>query len=190
VNDAMKKNPTPAFVKVEKPSDHLWIVTVPMYTDITDTVFVQRARAMIENSWKLHDGEDNFSLKLDIRPVSPAQLYPAAMAPALGSHIDIATHVARFPVDGGVMTTGANTTYVFGRAVIIGPGTLARSTLVHEFSHLLGFTDNYFRAFEDRGTDGYAITEVIFDPDDVVTVPERGAVLRGHFKGVIGGCAR
>jgi hypothetical protein len=190
VNAAMKKNATPAFVKVEHPSEHRWLVTVPLYTDITDTTFVARARSMIESAWKLHDGADDFSLVLDIRPVSPSQLYAGAEAPPPGSHIDIAGHVARFPADGGVLTTGANTTYVFGRGVIIGPGTLSRATLVHEFSHLLGFRDNYFRSFEDRGADGYAITEVILEPDDVFTVPERGEVRRGHFDGVIGDSVR
>ncbi|HUQ98871.1 MAG TPA: hypothetical protein VM166_05400 [Gemmatimonadaceae bacterium] len=185
VNAGMKKKATPAFVKVEHPSEHRWIVTVPLYTDITDTAFVERARTMIESSWKLRDAQDDFCLALEIRPVTSGQLYAGIAIPIPGTHIDIAAHVARFPADGGVLTTGANTTYVLGRGVIIGPGTLTRATLVHEFSHLLGFRDNYFRAFEDRGPDGYAITEVILEPDDVFTVPERGEVRRGHFDGII-----
>jgi hypothetical protein len=185
VNAGVKKYATPAFVKVERPSEHRWVVTVPLYTDVNDTAFVARARSMIESSWKLHDGEDDFSLVLDIRPVSLSSLYVGATVPAPGTHINIASHVARFPADGGVLTTGANTTYVLGRGVILGPGTLSRATLVHEFSHVLGFKDNYFRSFEDRGVDGYARTEVILEPDDVLTVPERADVRGGHFEDLV-----
>jgi hypothetical protein len=185
LNEAMRKNPSPSFVRVDHPAPNKWVVTVPLFTDIADSLFVERAREAIEQAWHVRDGDDEFSLVLDLKRVRPADLYPGAEPPALGAHIDVGAHVNRFPPGGTVMTTGGNNTYALGRGIIIGPGTLPRATLVHEFSHMLGFRDSYFRSFEDRGADGFAVLEVILDPDDVLVVPERGVVRRGHFEEVI-----
>ncbi len=75
--------------------------------------------------------------------------------------------------------------YVLGEEIVLGPGTLSRATLVHEFSHLLGFRDNYFRSFEDAGAGGYRILEVILSPEDVLVVQEIRRVRRGHFEEVV-----
>ncbi|MEO7683730.1 MAG: hypothetical protein ABIU86_07300 [Gemmatimonadaceae bacterium] len=182
LDSATRKSPTPAYVRVTHPSDHEWIVVVPTYTDITDSVFLEQARTAIEDGWHVRDGTDDFAVKLDIRRMSVSQLYPNGDAPAKGMHMDIAKHVARFPADGAILTSGANTTYVFGRAVLVGPHALPRRILVHEFGHMLGFRDGYFRSYRDQGTDGYQVLEVILPPLEIVATPENGKARRKHFE--------
>src|SRR5205823_3858912 len=110
---------------------------------------------------------DDFSVKLDIRRILPSQLYSDMAVPVNGTHIDVTIHLKRFPQDGVVLTTGANSTYVLGRSILLGPHAIPRKTLVHEFGHMLGFKDGYFRSHEDLGADGFKVVEVILDPDEI-----------------------
>jgi hypothetical protein len=181
----LKKERTPDFVRVEHPAEHRWLLTVPLYTDITDSAFLSRAAAAIENGWHVVDAADEFSLKLDVRRIPPSQLYANAVAPANGEHVDVTAHLKRFPQDGAVLTTGANTTYVYGHSIIIGPHGTPSKTLVHEFGHLLGFKDGYFRSFEDLGENGYNVVEIILDPNDIIATPENGKATRGHFEQIL-----
>jgi len=185
LDSALQKAPTPAFVRVDHPNEHTWVVSVPVYTDITDSIFVGRAQEAIENGWHVHDGGDDFSVKLDIRRIPPSTLYTNGTVPANGEHINIADHMKRFPLDGVAFTTGANTTYVFGEGIIVGPHAIPRRTLVHEFGHMLGFRDGYFRSYEDLGDNGYNVVEVILDPDDVIAAPEYGKARRQHFEQIL-----
>lgn len=182
LDEVLKKTRTPDFVRVDHPTDHVWVVTVPVYTDITDSAFVERARETIESGWHVVDGNNDFSLRLDIRRIAPTQVYANASVPNDREHINIQAHLQKFRRDGVVLTTGANSTYVFGQAIIIGPHAMPRKTLVHEFGHMLGFKDSYFRSFEDLGQNGYNVVEIIFDPDDVLTTPESGKASRQHFE--------
>ena len=186
LDSATRKAPAPAYVRVTHPSEHQWIVNVPLYTDITDSGFVEQVRSVIESGWHVQDNGDDFVLKLDIKRISPATLYPQGDIPAKGAHIDVPKHVDRFPKDGGVLTTGSNTTYVWGKAILIGPHGIARRVLVHEFGHLLGFQDGYFRSSRGESADGYRVVEVILDPESIVAAPEYGYVTRQHFDQLIG----
>ena len=185
IAEAIRKSATPDFVRRDHPSAHQWILSVPLYTDIVDSSFVEAARAAIENGWHVRDGEDEFRVVLEIRRVAPAQLYPNAEVPANGAHIVIPEHVKRFPADGAVLTTGGNLTYLFSRSIILGPHAIARGNLVHEFGHILGFKDAYFRGFEDGGADGYKVVEVIMGSDDDVGVPKNGRATRQHFEAIL-----
>ena len=65
---------------------------------------------------------------------------------------DLQAHIARFPRDGAVLTTGANLTHVTpGRCVVLGPQDIAPHVLAHELGHILGFKDMYFRGYRDLG---------------------------------------
>ncbi|HYN83453.1 MAG TPA: hypothetical protein VES88_18385 [Gemmatimonadaceae bacterium] len=185
IAEAIRKSATPDFVRRDHPSAHEWILSVPLYTDIVDSAFVESARAAIEDGWYVRDGEDEFRVMLDVRRVRPSQLYPNGEVPANGAHIVIPEHVKRFPPDGAVLTTGGNLTYLFGRSIILGPHSIAHGTLVHEFGHILGFKDAYFRSFEDGGEDGYKVLEVILGPDDDLGVPANGRATRQHFEVIL-----
>src|SRR5262249_48521715 len=141
IEKATPKFPAPDFAPVDRPSPQHWTVTVPLYTDIADASFVDRFRAFVERVWQIRDGDDLWSVVVDIRPISTRQLYHEAAIPMPGAHIDLAEHIGRFPRDGAVLTTGATTTHVLGRSINLGPHDISPNTLAHEFGHVLGFVD-------------------------------------------------
>jgi hypothetical protein len=184
----------PPYLRVERRDDRHFVVHVPLYTDIEDAGFVQSFKAAIERVWHLADGATDLAVEVTIRPVTPAQLYPHAPCndgarcgpPAKGEAIDVSRHVARFPEDGGSLTTGASTTHVLGRAIVLGPHAIAPNVLAHELGHILGFPDMYFRGYRDLGADGYEVLEVVAEPDDLMGSPGAGLVNRRHFELLLG----
>ena len=183
IHEATDRTNMPAFVRVEHAAAHRWVVWVPVYTDIGDPAFLRAFRSAVEDVWRLRDGVDDFRVKVAITEVAPARLYAPAAPPARGGAIDLHAHVARFPKNGSVLTTGASLTHVIeGPSIVLGPHDLARHVLAHEFGHVLGFRDVYFRGYRDLGADGYEVTEVIADPDDIMGAPGAGPVLRHHFE--------
>ena len=72
---------------------------------------------------------------------------------------------------GAVLTTGANSTHVLGRSINVGPHDIAPNPLAHEFGHILGFVDRYFRGYRDQGPDGFEVLEVVIDPEDIMSAP-------------------
>ena len=103
--------------------------------------------------------------------------------PKLGDHLDIRAHAARFPMDGALLTTGAESTHAFvGRYVALGTGALSVRTLAHEFGHILGFRDGYVRGYRDVGNEGFEIMEVTSTFDDIMSSPREGFVQPSHFK--------
>jgi hypothetical protein len=184
IDDHLKKLPTPKFVRLERAA-HRWVLRVPMYTDIQDTVFIESFREAVEEGWHVRDGDDDFRVKLEMRRVSPAALYRGTRVPDTGTHIDLEAHAKRFPTDGMILTTGANAIRSIDRTILLSPHATKRLTLVHEFGHLFGFKDGYFRSYEDRGAEGFAIIEVILSPYEVLAAPDDGVVRREHFEQII-----
>ncbi|HYB42469.1 MAG TPA: hypothetical protein VEL75_11900 [Candidatus Methylomirabilis sp.] len=172
----------PDFLSVAHPDAHHWIVRVPMYTDIEDQTFLDGFSAAVQSAWRVRDGEDEFRAAVEIHHVPLSQLYPEGGQPAHGEHIDLWAHISRFPPGAAVLTTGANTTHVLTRAINVGPHDIAPNVLAHEFGHLLGFPDRYFRGYRDRGPDGFEVLEVVLDPDDIMSAPGAGRVHRAHFE--------
>lgn len=170
----------PAYARLIERTPGDYIVFVPLYTDITDQAFLDAAERAIEAAWRVETTAYRFGVDVEIRPLAPETLYEGAAVPARGTHIDIDGHVARFPDDGGVLTTGAKrTSAVAGRYVALGPGEILGNTLAHEFGHILGFRDRYFRGARDLGDAGYEILEIAPDPDDIMA-SGGGAVLAAH----------
>ena len=184
------------FLHVEHPAPRRWIVHVPFSTDIDDADFVQSFKTAIERVWHLREGGDEFSVQLSITHVPAARLYgerpecgqghARCIPPRKGEQIDVPQHMILFPEGGAVLTTGAISTHVTGRAIVPGPHDIAPHVLAHEFGHILGFGDVYFRGYRDLGADGYQVMEVVADPDDIMGAPGTGPVLRRHFEKIIG----
>ena len=176
----------PDFVRVEHWQPHLWIIRVPLYTDIEDIEFVSGFKDAVEKTWRLRDREDEFRVEIVIAAITSDRLYHRGAPPRKGDHLDVSRHIALFPTDGATLTTGAVTTHVLGRAIVLGPHDIAPHVLAHEFGHVLGFRDFYFRGYKDLGDDGYLVMEAIADPSDIMGAPGYGPVLRRHFEKIIG----
>ncbi len=187
----------PAFLSVDPPGGHLRIVTVPFYTDILDSLVVESFRRSVETHWRVQDGEDEYRVLLTITTIQPERLYcshhgdgknpaPACEPPAMGQHKNLDAHVSRFPADGAILTTGAESLQLIdGRAIVLGPHDVAPRTLAHEFGHVLGFPDANLRGYKDLGPDGFQVMELVTDFSDIMSSPGAGSVLARHFRSLI-----
>jgi hypothetical protein len=171
----------PTFVRVEQRVPRLWILHVPFYTDIDNQDFVDFAKSEIEKLWHLRDAGDEFRVKLTISYMPGSRLYKERLLPQRGDKVAY-EHLDLFPSDGAILTTGALTTHVYGRAIVLGPHDISPRVLAHEFGHVLGFKDAYFRGYKDLGKDGFQVMEVVAEPDDIMGAAGTGAVLRSHFE--------
>ena len=179
---------TASFLKVLHLQPRLWLIQVPLYTDIRSEEFIQDCVQTIERVWHVKDGDSEFRLEILLHSLDPNDLYSPDDPPAKATHIDVAAHVARFPKDGGVLTTGASSTYaIAGRYVSLGPEEISTSVVAHEFGHILGFRDGYFRGYRDIGVEGYEVLEVVPDPTDIMNSPGLGQVQHSHFEALISG---
>jgi hypothetical protein len=177
----------PAFVQfAQRDSD--WTITVPIVTDIQDSVFLAGFARAVEGNWQSVQGSAHFAVHLTITSLSPDSLYCAGaqagcVVPARGAPIDLPAHIAHFPSGFAVLTTGAASTHVTaGRAIVVSPHDAERRMLAHEFGHLLGFRDEYLRSATDAGSDGYVIAELVVDPTDIMGSYRTGAVHASHFE--------
>ena len=182
IDAATRRVVPPEYVTVDSPSPNRFVFTVPVYTDVEDDAFVEGFRSAVERLWQAERGGEQFSLKVDVHKVPASRLYPDGDVPPRGAHLDVWKHSERFPVGGAVLTTGGNSTYVLGRAINVGPPDIAPNILAHEFGHILGFVDGYFRGYRDRGADGFEVLEAVSDPDDIMSAPGEGRVGAHHFE--------
>ena len=174
----------PSYVSVRQPSERLWIVHVPFLTDLEDTGFVRSIQRHIERAWHLRSGDDEFRLDLDFKHISAGELYNGGELPH-GNQLDIQEHLNLFPTEGAILTTGGAITHVLGRAIVLGPHDIPSRVLAHEFGHILGFKDMYFRGYKDLGKDGFQVMEVAADSQDIMGTPITGAVMRRHYERLI-----
>lgn len=132
--------------------------------------------------WHAKDETTEFLVQIEFRPIGVDALYPEGV-PVAGAHIEMRAHAARFPVDGAVLTTGAESTHAFvGRFIALGSGALSVHTLAHEFGHILGFRDGYIRGYRDLGSEGFEIMEMTSTFDDIMSAPQKGLAKPTHFK--------
>jgi hypothetical protein len=183
-----ESEPPASFLALLHPKAHLWILQVPLFTDIQDSEFLQGCEKAIEKRWHVVDGDDEFRVEVLFTTINPVDLYDPNPPPPHATHIDPHAHTARFPATGGVLTTGAKSTHAMPRrSIALGPQNLNTNTIAHEFGHVLGFGDRYFRGYRDLGDDGYEILEVVPDYDDIMAAPGMGHVLRSHFDRILAG---
>ena len=176
----------PRFVEIVENTPQRRVLRVPLYTDIPDPEFVAAAVTAIESAWSVDADGIEYRLQVDLRTITPETLYQPDPPPAHGTHINLTEHAARFPDDGGILTTGSNRTYAIpGRYVAVGPGSIPSRTIAHEFGHILGFNDYYLRGGKDMGRAGFAIMEIVPDGLDIMAAPSSGLVRQSHFDALI-----
>jgi hypothetical protein len=179
IREVLGKPLAPKFIRVRRTANRV-VLQVRVYTDIEDDAYLARAKSVIEDTWRIQDGGTQYTVEVDLRKIS---VYRGSEAPARGDHINLEKHIARFPNDGGVLTTGAEFTHgSVGHYVVLGPGDLAPRTLAHEFGHILGFTDGYIRGYADLGERGFEILELTAFFDDIMSAPREGHVQVTHFR--------
>ena len=106
--------------------------------------------------------------------------------PATGNPPHANTHVARFPVDRGVLTTGSNRTFsIPGRYIVVGPNRLTGRSMAHESGHFLRFTDSYIRNARNLGRVGSGRLEIMPDGLDLMSATRSGFVRLSHFKSLL-----
>jgi hypothetical protein len=183
IRQVLGKPKAPRFIRVRRVASNRVVLQVRLYTDIDDDDYLSRAKAVVEETWRAEDGGTQYSIELDIRKVPAAELYRGRGVPQSGAHLDLDKHIALFPRDGGVLTTGAEFTHgVVGRSVVLGPGDLSPRTFAHEFGHILGFNDGYVRGYNDLGERGFEILELTTFFDDIMSAPREGHVQATHFR--------
>ena len=170
----------PSFVTLER-LNHDWVFHVRLFTDIEDQAYVSAVKEIIEAIWQVKNDNNNYRVELSVALLSSAELYDPDDKPATGSVIDLPRHIERFPAGGAVLTTGAWTTHVQGRAIVLGPHPIARRVLAHEFGHILGLPDRYVRGYEDLGENGFQVMEVVADAEDIMASTAHGFVRPSHF---------
>jgi hypothetical protein len=176
IREVLGKPAVPSFIKIDRSSaPGRVVIRVPVYTDIEDQEFLAKAKRAIEDRWQARDDDTLYRVEIEFRQSPPLA--------QLGDHIDVRAHAAKFPEDGAVLTTGAQTTHSFvGRYIALAPGDLPARTLAHEFGHVLGFRDGYIRGYRDLGDHGFEIMELTSVFDDIMSAPREGHVQVAHFR--------
>jgi hypothetical protein len=172
----------PRFLQVRRNGAQQVVLRVPVYTDLEDDGFLDQAKAVIEDYWRVEEDGIRYILEVEYRKRPASQLY-GRNAPRRGDNLDVTAHVGRFPSDGAVLTSGAEFTYAgVGRYIALGPGDLSPRIFAHEFGHLLGFADGYIRGYRDLGEQGFEILELTAFFDDIMSAPRQGRVQATHFR--------
>jgi len=186
----------PGFGSVVENLPRRWTLAVPIYTDVTDAAFVEAFRAAVENAWHVSSDGRDYRVRLTVKQISAERLYCGQEAadvvradcspPNRAAPIDVRGHVERFPLDGGVLTTGAASLHVTAeRAIVLGPHDVSPRTLAHEFGHVLGFRDGYLRGYRDLGSEGIEVRELTPDPVDIMSATRSGEVTAYHFEQLV-----
>jgi len=171
---------TPEFIRLERVEGH-WLIDVSLYTDIEDRDFLRSVKENVEAVWRLRSVDDEFRVRVNFIMIAPARLYVQSHPPPTGADLVLEHHLSLFPPRAAILTTGARTTHVWGRAILLGPEDISGRVLAHEMGHILGFSDSYVRRYKDLGADGYQIVELTGGSNDIMASPASGAVLASHF---------
>lgn len=175
---------------IETATDGARTLTVEVHTDVTDEVFLAAMTAGIDAAWNDAPAMRAARLRVELTLVrhAGADLYPEGV-PAHAESIDAADHLARFPANTLVITTGATSTHArVGRYVLLGPAKVTPRTLAHEFGHLLGFSDAYLRGYDGQPDDRFGVVLVEWSGllDDLMGDSRGGCVSEGMTDRLLG----
>ena len=188
IREFLGRPTVPSFISFDNEQPGRTILKLPVYTDIGDEDFLKTVESGVELMWSVDEGADLYALDIEFRTLAPAMIYATERTPERGDHIDLTRHSERFPEDGALLTTGAESTFGFvGEYVALGPGEITVRTLAHEFGHVLGFVDGYIRGYRDLEDQGFEILELTSVFDDIMSAPREGHVLASHFELLVDG---
>ncbi|HTL11777.1 MAG TPA: hypothetical protein VL588_04780 [Bdellovibrionota bacterium] len=127
---------------------------VPVATDIADRSFLAEVEGAVDMHWNHSPWAQaqRISFRIQWKQV------PLDRPFKLGRRT-IDEHVASFPKTAAAMTTGADSHFTRDNVLVLAPGHITARTLAHEFGHLLGFDDCYFRTLAAQGFRGAEILE-------------------------------
>lgn len=175
-----------AALRIEREADGGALLRLRVTTDIEDASYLEHVRRAVIAPFERAAEREGIRLRLDVQwlTTSPNAIYDPE-PPPLGAPIDRERHLAHFPEEALVLTSGVeHTVAVTGRAVILGSGEIAPRVLAHEFGHLLGFDDAYLRGFEGdpHGAYGVVFVEWVGLFDDLMGNPGGGEVSRAMLE--------
>ena len=176
-------------LKIQVNEDGTQILSVTLYTDIDDELFLATFREGVEDAFcnSAAARKQQFAVDLDIRQIAISELYPHG-APDRGSEINLKNHISLFPAGRLSLTTGAASTHAWvGRNITLGPNSTNRRTLAHEFGHLLGFSDAYLRSYLNDSNDHYGVVFLEWTGlnDNLMGSPGTGRVSEGMIETLI-----
>ena len=146
-------------------------VVFPIATDIKDRKFLAEVEGAVQIHWNQSAWAKAEKIRFQIRwhPMPFNRAYHRG-------EMDLEQHLERFPKHYAILTTGAQSLHVQGRAMFLSPSHITPRTLAHELGHLMGFADCYFRTLGAEGLFGFAVLE--WDnplyPDDLMCENEIG----------------
>ena len=59
--------------------------------------------------------------------------------------------------------------------------------MAHEFRHILGFIDGYFRGYRNLDGQGYEVVEIVVDPADIMDALTTGKAFPSHLEKLLSG---
>jgi hypothetical protein len=163
-------------------SESTTTLEIKITTDITDDTFLESFKAAVLKYWKRDVQGNNIEVVPVFEKISPEKLYEGESPPRNGESIDLQQHLLRFTGHRAVLTTGAVSTYCTTNHICaLGPQELSNKTLAHEFGHLLGFSDCYYRGYRPKGFRGFQILEIESDFRDIMCSISTGQVHQSHL---------